>query len=94
MQSSLGCGASKRSRGALSPRRSVPAGGGRRVRYNDVDDVIEEDEARGSKRFLSEVRRRRVELKWFSFIVRRDFFDLLSSPSFPSLKNAAPLLPQ
>ena len=44
MQSSL---ASKRSRGALSPRRG---------RFNDVDDVIDEDEARGSKRFLSEVR--------------------------------------
>lgn len=48
MQSSLGGGASKRSRGALSPRRG---------RYNDVDDVIDEDEARGSKRFLSEVRK-------------------------------------
>ena len=55
MQSS---GASKRSRGALSPRRG---------RYNDVDDVIEEDEARGSKRFLSEVRNvKRFRLKTVS----------------------------
>jgi hypothetical protein len=56
MQSSLGGGASKRSRGALSPQE----------RYNDVDD-LDEDEARGSKRFLSEVRREPTWLRFFPF---------------------------
>ena len=81
MQSSLG-GASKRSRGSLSPR-------GRRGRYNDVDDVIEEDEARGSKRFLSEVRRwRSIEMVSLERKSRRGkkalFFAVLAA------QNAAP----